>query len=87
MANVNRSRRFDKEFRKKSNAMQTAILHTLFKLEAGPPYPRGLRVKPMQGHRGVMEASVDMATRVTFELEGDVIQLRANCNHDVLRRP
>ncbi len=67
--------------------MQAAILQTLAKLAAGPPYPRGLRLKPMQGFRGVMEASVDMGTRVTFEREGDVIRLRANCNHDVLRRP
>lgn len=87
MPAIKYSRRFKREFRGKSAAMQRAILETLAKLEAGPPYPRGLRLKPMQGYRGVMEASVDMGTRVTFEKEDDVILLRANCNHDVLRRP
>ena len=48
---------------------------------------KGLRRKPMSGYRGVWEASVDMGTRVTFEIDGGHLYMRANCNHDVLRRP
>jgi hypothetical protein len=80
------SRRFRKEFRKKSPAMQAAILETLKRLEDGDPSP-GLRKKKMTGHAGVYEASVDMGTRVTFEQDGDTITMRANCNHDILQRP
>ena len=41
----------------------------------------------MQGHRGVWEAYVDRANRVTFHYDGETIVLRKNCNHDILRRP
>ena len=42
----------------------------------------------MQGHRGVWEAYVDRANRVTFHYADDgTIVLRKNCNHDILRRP
>lgn len=57
------------------------------KLGDGPPYPKGLRVKKMQGHKGIWEASVDMSNRITFEYGNDEIILRANCNHDILKTP
>lgn len=66
--------------------MQAAILECLSKLAQGSE-ARGLGVKKMQGVKGVLEARVDASNRVTFERDGDVLYLRANCNHDVLKRP
>jgi hypothetical protein len=83
---VEYSSRFRREFQKKTPKMQAAILKTLKRLDDGDPSP-GLRKKKMRGHDGVYEASVDMATRVTFEQSGNTIRMRANCNHDILQRP
>ncbi len=83
---VELSRRFAKEFRRKSIKMQAAILETITRLDAGDTAP-GLRRKPMKGYDGIWEASVDMHNRVTFEIDGEILRLRANCNHDILRRP
>jgi hypothetical protein len=80
------SRRFRKEFRKKTPTMQGAILKTLKRIDEGDT-SRGLRRKPMTGRPGVFEASVDMGTRVTFEYRDGGLYMRANCNHDILQRP
>jgi hypothetical protein len=36
------------------------------------------------GTRGVWEAYVDSANRVTFHWEGDTIVLRNNCRHEIV---
>ena len=86
MPSVRRAPAFDRAFKKKTPEMQAAILKCLVKLESGD-YTPGLGVKKMQGQGGIWEARVDRDNRVTFEREGDVLYLRANCSHDVLRNP
>jgi hypothetical protein len=77
---------FDRAFKKKTPEMQGAILRTLKRLSEGDRSP-GLGVKKMQGFKGIYEARVDDANRVTFERRDGVLYLRANCNHDILKNP
>ena len=50
-------------------------------LAADPRYP-GLRVKKMEGRRGVWEARASAPLRLTFEIRGDSILLRNVGLHD-----
>jgi hypothetical protein len=61
-------------------------MECVHRLMTDPAHP-GLRVHPMRGYRGILEAYVDAGNRVTFERDGDHYTFRVNCNHDILRRP
>jgi hypothetical protein len=57
------------------------------RLGTDPRHP-GLHTHRVGGTRGVWEAYVDDANRVTFHWEGDTIVLRNNCRHEVIsQRP
>jgi hypothetical protein len=77
--------RFRRVLSKKPAAMQAAVAECLTRLAENPAHP-GLRVHRMQGIKGVWEAYVDKANRITFERDGDTITLRNNCNHSILDR-
>ncbi len=47
----------------------------------------GLYAKKMTGQPDIWEARVDYHHRMTFQIQGDVIVLRAVGAHDVLRTP
>jgi mRNA-degrading endonuclease YafQ of YafQ-DinJ toxin-antitoxin module len=66
--------------------MLGAILECVNQLGQDPRHP-GLHTHKVKGHKGVWEAHVDKANRLTFEWDDDVLVLRNNCNHEVLRRP
>lgn len=56
-------------------------------LETNYLYP-SLHTKKIKGKEGVWEARVDIHYRMTFEIVGDTIYLRAVGNHDdVLKNP
>jgi len=56
-------------------------------LENNPRYP-SLQVKRIQGTAGIWEARVDRHYRMSFEMTGNTIYLRAVGNHDdVLKNP
>jgi hypothetical protein len=67
--------------------MREAIARCIELLADNPRYP-GLETHKVQGKRGVWEAYVDAANRVTFHYDdAGRIVLRNNCNHDILKRP
>jgi hypothetical protein len=41
----------------------------------------------MHGYPGLYEAKVSRGDRLTYHLDEDVIVLRVNCTHDILRNP
>lgn len=81
-----RSRRFKREFNAKPPRMRDAIVRTMKRVAEGDQ-AHGLWVKPMGGYENVWEARIDGGNRLTFERGDGVIRFRANCNHDILRRP
>ena len=87
MADVIRSSRFKKQFRKKTPQMQASVLQTIQRLCDDPRHP-GLNTHQVHGHPGVWEAYVNDANRVTFHREEGSIVFRNNCVHDkVLGKP
>lgn len=76
---------FKKVLEKKPPHMQRAVLECIQRLADNPRHP-GLNTHRMGGVPGVWEAYVDAGNRVTFSRDGNVITLRNNCNHDILRR-
>jgi hypothetical protein len=69
--------------------MQGAILRCVQLLGANTRNP-GLRTHRVQGAKGVYEAYVDDANRVTFHYERNggrrQIVLRRHCNHDITKQ-
>jgi hypothetical protein len=72
--------------RSKEPHLREAIARCVQLLGDNPRHP-GLHTHRVQGARGVWEAYVDQANRVTFHWEAGTIVLRRNCNHDILGRP
>jgi hypothetical protein len=76
---------FKRELGRKPPALQAAILECVQRLGENTRHP-SLRTHRVQGQRGVFEAYVDRANRVTFHYEGPTVVMRRHCNHDILRR-
>ena len=78
---------FKRTAQNKNVRMQAAIARCVALLADDPRHP-GLHTHRVQGTRGVWEAYVDNANRITFHYddEGRLV-LRKNCNHSILRRP
>jgi mRNA-degrading endonuclease YafQ of YafQ-DinJ toxin-antitoxin module len=77
---------FKRTAQKKTPSMQAAIARCVALLADNPRHP-GLHTHRVQGTRGVWEAYIDDANRITFHYADDRIVLRKNCTHSVLRRP
>ncbi len=77
---------FRKKLAKKTPEQAGRILECIQKLDS-KPRPPGLHTHRVQGTKGVWEAYVDDANRLTFEYDGPDLVLRVHCNHDILRRP
>ena len=85
MPELHRSDRFVKQLRKllKSGAVTLSQVEKfLGLLEKNPQHP-SLRIKKIQGTAGIFEASLTMASRVTFEyVKPDSLFLRNVGEHD-----
>jgi len=80
-------RPFKRDLDRKPPALRAAILECVQRLGENTRHP-SLQTHRVQGARGVFEAYVDMANRVTFHYDGPTVVLRKHCRHDdVLRRP
>lgn len=78
---------FKKDFRKLPAALQKLADGKIEMLAENPRHP-SLRVKKMEGHKDIWEASVTMKYRITFEMEEDGFLLRRIGEHDkVLKNP
>lgn len=82
--------RFKRQLRKKTPQLQDAILECVEKLGENSRHP-SLQTHELQSRKGVFEAYVDKANRITFHYERRAgqrfIVLRKHCNHDILRSP
>lgn len=78
---------FKKDLRKLPTALQK-LTDGKIELLAGNPRHPSLRVKKMEGHKDIWEASVTMKYRITFEIEEDGLLLRRIGEHGkVLKNP
>jgi hypothetical protein len=75
---------FKKRLAAKTPQLQKAVLECLDRLGTNTRHP-SLQTHRVQGTRGVFEAYVDEANRVTFHYEQGRIVMRNHCNHDILR--
>jgi len=75
---------FRRAYKKKPQATRDKIDKALSRLRAESSVKGTHRV---WGTKGVYEARLDGANRLTFHWDNDTIVLRQNCNHDILRRP
>lgn len=81
--------RFKRAYKKLTPENQKNVDDALKKLVMGRPYPKSLRVKKMEGHDFVFEASPTMSVRITFHYNNpDYIVLRNVGDHDItLKKP
>ncbi|MCL6447669.1 MAG: hypothetical protein K6U04_05870 [Armatimonadetes bacterium] len=82
-----RTERFKRMYRQLSPEQQKAVQKALCLLAENMRHP-SLRVKRVQGTKGIWEASVTMSLRITFQREKDLIILR-NCgeHNETLKNP
>lgn len=76
---------FQKDYKKLPRHIQKETDNALRLLVSNPRHP-SLRVKKMQGTKGIWEGSVTMSYRFTFHMEGGTIVLRRIGTHDILRK-
>jgi len=82
--------RFKRQLGKKTPELQDAITEAVGRLGENPRHP-SLQTHELNSCKGVFEAYVDKANRITFHYERHEgqrrIVLRKHCNHDILRSP
>ncbi len=88
MPKIRYNETFLKQFNQLPKSIQKKARKTIRLLAENPKHP-SLRSKPIQGAKGIYEASLDMHYRLTFErLPGDVLRLRVIGLHDdALKNP
>lgn len=79
------SKPFQKDYKKLPRHIQKETDNALRLLANNPRHP-SLRVKKMQGTKGIWEGSVTMSYRFTFHMHGDTVVLRRIGTHDILRK-
>lgn len=85
MPDIVTERSFRRRLKGKTPQLQAAIAETIKRLADDPSHP-GLQAHPVHSVRGVWEAYVDGANRVTYHWADGAIVLRNHCNHDIIRR-
>ena len=82
--------RFKRQLANKTPQLREAINEAVGRLGNNPRHP-SLRTHELQSRKGVFEAYVDKANRITFHYERRQgqrhIVLRKHCSHDILRSP
>lgn len=73
--------RFVRQYERLPKSIQKKADKALRLLDTDFRHP-GLRSHPLEGARGIFEASVDDKYRLTFERRGDVLSMRNVDNHD-----
>jgi mRNA interferase RelE/StbE len=79
--------RFKRSYKQLSKEEKKA-LHKKFLLMMKNPHHPSLRTKKVLGTDNILEYSINMAVRMTWQYEGESIMLRVVGDHDkVLRNP
>lgn len=77
--------RFKRARRRKTPNMQASIDECVKLLINNPRHP-GLHTHRVRGRKGVWQAYIDQANRVTFQYGENSIILRNNCSHDIPKK-
>lgn len=78
---------FEQAYEKLTSIDKRSVRKALAQLGNNMKYP-GLRVKKMEGRKGVWEARSSKRLRMTFEITGEIIVMRNVGEHDkVLKKP
>ncbi len=81
MIKITRTKRFKREYKKLNEEDRHAIDKTLVKFFQGSK-SASLRIKKMQGKKGVYEMSANMDIRITFSYEKEPVGIiLRNCGH------
>lgn len=80
------SRRFDAAYDRLGSDDKQAVQKALAMLVENPRSP-SLRMRKLATEENVWEASPSRRLRMTFQIEGEIIVLRAVGGHEILRRP
>jgi mRNA interferase RelE/StbE len=76
--------RFDRAYNKLPDEIKDTVDQAITILMNGGPYPKGLRVKKMKGHKFVFEASPTMSIRITFHyVNPNYLVLRNVGSHNI----
>jgi len=79
--------RFKRAYRKLDTSQQNAIKRAISIMSDNIQHP-SIRVKVIQGTKGIWEASATMKLRITFQWDEDAIVLRNCGEHDkTLKKP
>lgn len=79
----NRSKRFERNFKKLPQEIKDAFYNQFKEFHASHPLMHpSLRVKGVQGKKGIYEITVTMDIRATFEYIEDGVLFRNIGNHD-----
>lgn len=78
-------RTFEKDFKKLPQHIQAQTVGSLRRLAENPRHP-SLRIKKIQGTKGIWEGSITMSYRFTFHYEERFVVLRRIGTHDILRK-
>ena len=78
--------RFARRYRSLPREIQERVDAQLELLLENPRHP-SLRSKKMQGTSRIWELRVTQGYRLTFQIEGEVYELRTVGTHDILREP
>jgi mRNA-degrading endonuclease RelE of RelBE toxin-antitoxin system len=79
---------FDRKYAKLDAEAQKAIDKAL-RLFLREPKPKSLRIKKMEGFKGIFEMSATMGIRITFSYEKPDTVIIRNCGHhdETLKNP
>jgi mRNA interferase RelE/StbE len=84
---ISRTERFKKAWKRLPETDKKSARKAILNLAVNISYP-SLRAKKVQGTSTIWEARVNLRTRITFEISGDIIILRNIGKHDeVLKQP
>ena len=81
-----RTDRFRKCYKRLPTNIQKKVNRQLYHLAADIRHP-SLSAKKIQGRDDIWEARVDIHHRMTFQVNDEVITLRAVGPHDLLKKP
>ena len=70
---------------KREPVLAAAVMRTV-ELVVRDPENRGLNAHLLDRRDRIWEAYVTRATRVTYQVNGDVVIFRSNCRHDIIDR-
>jgi mRNA-degrading endonuclease RelE of RelBE toxin-antitoxin system len=78
---------FEQAYEKLTGVEKRSVRKCLVLLSDNPKYP-SLRVKKMEGTKGIWEGRASKRLRMTFEMSGGMMVMRNVGEHDrVLKRP